>query len=204
MREHWRTRILVAAVLMALMGAATASASHIAGIRATLVSQAGPDVTIDVTGYADYTYAFSTLFIGANTFFGSPLVPAIDWGDGSTVPAFGYGPSTGIPQVATSTVINGINVDVYRGSFSHTYPDTSPYTITVFSTVNPGTPYSTGYQLVTGNILPVTYGTGTVNYVVTNTLTTGAAEEIPTASEAGLLALALLLAGLGIFQLRRA
>ena len=42
------------------------------------------------------------------------------WGDGATVPAYGVGPSTGLPLLATSTVVNGIPARAYRGSFPHT------------------------------------------------------------------------------------
>ena len=192
-------------VVLALIGVTSAPASHIAGIKATVTSESGTDVTIDVTGYADVPYPYSTLFIGVATFFGAPIVPAIDWGDGSTVPFAGYGTGTGIPIVATSTVINGLNVNAYRGSFAHTYADNTPRTITVNSTVNPGTVGGTSYAVITGNY--ATYVTATYSGVyafLSNTVTAfGATEEIPTASEYGLLALALALAGMGVFLLRR-
>jgi hypothetical protein len=194
-------------MVLSLVGVTSASASHIAGIRATVTSEAGTDVTIDVTGYADVPYPYSTLFIGVATFFGAPIVPAVDWGDSSTIPFAGYGSATGIPIFATSTVISGLNVNAYRGSFAHTYADNSPRTITVNSTVNPGTTGSPGYNVITGNY--ATYVTATYSGVyafLSNTATVfgGGPEEIPTASQYGLLALALALAGLGVFQLRRA
>ena len=204
-----RCAAFIFVALLTIGGAPPTSADHIAGLRATLVDQTDTTVDIDVTAYADASYPFTTLWLGVATYFYSPVLPAVDWGDGSTIPFAGSGSYTGIPIIATSTNIGGSNVHVYRGSFSHTYASTTPTTITVATNYGPGTPASTGYNVLTGNYATVAVPTyfGAYSYVytfLTNTLQVFTpTTEIPTTSVHGLLLLALALAGAGLWLLRR-
>ena len=197
-----RVAAALCTAIVLLMGAASVSA-QVAGHKVT-VTNADPatgDVDIYVTGYMDNTYPFTTLWIGFYTFFGG-AAPAIDWGDGSTVPPFGNGPSTGIPRVATSTSISGFNVHVYRGSFSHTYAAPGSYTITSNSVPRP-----INHTPITGNyaLTPTYFGTYAYLFL-SNTAVADLsfdAINIPTTSEVGLLALALALGTAGALFLRR-
>lgn len=197
--------LLAAVVLMAV----PASANHIRGMR---IVQTGLDpntltIDVDVFGYAVDSYLYSTLFVGGNTGYGAAVLPAIDWGDGSTVPFAGYGPVTGIPIIATATSVGGQSVNVYRGSFSHVYAAPGDYTIRTSSVFNSGNP-----PLITGSAYVYTSVIGTVTFTytfVTNTLQAmvGAMPsplEVPTLGFTSLMALALLLAGCATWVLRRA
>jgi len=130
-----------------------ANSSHISGIRITQTGNTGLMVNADVTGF--YTTGSTETTMNLGTYYNQ--VPAIDWGDGSTVPRYGYGSSTGIPLVATSTVVNGIPARAYRGSFSHTYAGAGSYTISANSSCCALT--TPTYTLVTGNIMTTTVST---------------------------------------------
>ena len=191
-----RSLVLCGCALAVLLAAAPATAQPIAGIKATVT---GVDVgllsaDIDLTAYVTPAYPYTTVWVGFGT-TGGGFVPAVEWGDGSTVPPYGYGPFTGIPVVTSSTVVNGQTVDIYRGSFSHVYPAEGEYTIRVNSVESPTTPLITG-SVATYNTIPYVTNTTDVRlrFIVT---------EIPTATEVGLLLLALALAGAAIYILRR-
>jgi len=79
-----------------------ASASHISGVRITQTGNTGLMINVDVTAF--YTTGSTETTANLGTYYNQ--IPAIDWGDGSTVARYGYGPSTGIPLVATSTVVS--------------------------------------------------------------------------------------------------
>ena len=142
-------------LIVLLMLASAASASHISGIRITQTGNTGLMINIDVTGFYTTGSTESTMYLG--TYYNQ--VPAVDWGDGSTVPRYGYGPSTGIPLVATSTVVNGIPARAYRGSFSHTYGSAGGYTISANTYCCPLT--TPTYTLVSGTILTTSFTTST-------------------------------------------
>lgn len=198
--------------VVALLGAAlfvlgsVAASAQVAGHRVTItnIDYGTNTVDVDVTGYMDATYTFSTLWLGFNTYFGSIGAPALDWGDGSTVAPYGNGPSTGIPIVATSTNIGGFNVNVYRGGFSHAYGAPGLYTITANSVPRP-----INHTLVAGTTATTPTYFGTYNYSFAQDTTQADLApvqpviEIPTASEVGLLLLAIGLVGASILTLRR-
>ena len=213
-----RLAVLFAALVLL---ASPVVAEQVAGIKfiETAYDSGTLTVDIDVTQYYDANWTtggapFSTAFMGGNTFFGNPIVPAIEWGDGNTEPFPGYTGGTGIPLVSSSVSIAGAPRNVYRGSFSHTYAADGDYTITVYSAITgggPGTVSATGYDVFTGNYLAATTPTyGYVYPVLTASAEAGAGGggpdflEIPTAGEVGLMALALLLAGSALFLMRRA
>ncbi|MEO1088245.1 MAG: hypothetical protein AAFY88_28780 [Acidobacteriota bacterium] len=111
-------------------------ASHIAGIRITPTGNTGLEINVDISAFYTTGSTASEAYLG--TYYNA--VPAILWGDGATTPRYGYGPSTGVPLVSTSTVVNGVPVRSYRGSFSHTYGSPGAYTITANTRCCPKTP----------------------------------------------------------------
>ncbi len=152
-------------------------AQQVSGIRITQTGNTGLMVDVDVTAF--YTTGATETEAYLGTYYNS--IPAINWGDGSTVPRYGYGPSTGIPLVSTSTVVNGIPARAYRGSFSHTYGSSGNYTISANTRCCPiatptytlvtGTPVTTTVT-TTGVFGPTTFTTSFVQ----NTLAVGAVE----------------------------
>ncbi len=207
MTSHPILRAALLALLLVVVPV-TADASHISGIRITQTAVAGLDVDIDVTAF--YTTGSTETTANLGTYYNQ--VPAVDWGDGSTVPRYGYGSSTGIPLVATSTVVNGIPARAYRGSFSHSYATAGNYTISANTGCCPIT--TPTYTLVSGTILTTTVTTtgpfGPTTFTtsfVQNTLNvaTGvvsSALDIPTASNVALILLAGLLM-IAAFQVLR-
>lgn len=150
-----RAKSFILLALLLILGAGVASASHISGIRITQTGNTGLTIDVDVTAFYSVGSTEISAFLG--TYYGQ--VPAVDWGDGSTLPAYGYGPSTGIPLVAASTVVNGIPARAFRGSFSHTYGSTGNYTIAANTACCPvTTPTNT---LVTGTIQTTAFTTST-------------------------------------------
>ena len=148
-------RTLTLSILALTLAPLVAAASHIAGIRITETNVDNLDVDIDVTAFDSTSSTEASAYLG--TYYNQ--VPAVDWGDGSTVPRYGYGSSTGIPLAATSTSVNGIPVRAYRGSFSHTYGAPGDYSITANTTCCPlSTPT---YTLATGTIVTTTFVTAT-------------------------------------------
>ncbi|MEO1086104.1 MAG: hypothetical protein AAFY88_17835, partial [Acidobacteriota bacterium] len=144
--------VLATIFLLALIPV-TAEASHIAGIRIMQTGNTGLEINVDVTGFYTTGSTETTMYLG--TYYNQ--VPAINWGDGSTTPRYGYGPSTGIPLVSTSTVVNGIPVRAYRGSFSHTFGSPGTYNITAQTRCCPLT--TPTYTLATGTIVTTTVST---------------------------------------------
>ncbi len=128
-------------------------ASHISGIRITQTGNTGLEINVDITAF--YTTGSTESEANLGTYYNQ--IPAADWGDGSTLERYGNGPSTGIPLVATSTVVNGITARAYRGSFSHTYGSAGNYTIEANTGCCPLT--TPTYTLVTGTILTETIST---------------------------------------------
>ena len=146
-----RQRRWVAGILaVGLMLCGIANASHISGIRISQTGNTGLMVNVDVTAFYTTGSTETTAYLG--TYYNQ--VPAINWGDGSTVPRYGYGPSTGIPLAASSTVVNGIPARSFRGSFSHTYGSPGSYTISAQTSCCPLT--TPTYTLVTGAIQTTT------------------------------------------------
>jgi hypothetical protein len=125
-------------------------AQQISGIRISQTGNTGLMVDVDVTGFYTTGSTGTTMYLG--TYY---AIPAVDWGDGSAVAAYGYGTSTGIPLLATSTVVNGIPARAFRGSFSHSYGAAGSYTITANSNCCP----LTTAPLVTGNFVSTVIAT---------------------------------------------
>ena len=187
---------------------------HVSGIRATITDITGLDVTIDVTELyvTNAAWTFGTAWIGvASTIGFFPLFPAVDWGDGATVPWAGYGAAgTGIPISAYNTTVNGVPAHVYVGSFSHTYGAEVDYTVTVNSVNGVGTTAGQAPTIATGSLVgSVTPTFGDTYYFVRNTTTVplapsaSATIEIDTVSDLGLLILALVLAASAVVMLKR-
>ena len=206
------SRLLVAVTLAFL---ASPAAAQLAGVRVTITN--GPfglncfepepeEITVDVdaTIFYDVGLAYATAWLGDSSGFGANA-PAIDWGDGSTVPPL-Y--PTGIPFDTTSTPPGAPGpVRAYRGSFSHIYTSIASTVIRVASHAQN---FSTGYAF-TGNTATVqtpTYSVfGGTRMILTNTtpfmVAIPVCEEIDTVSNVGLLLLALALAVAGMILLRR-
>ncbi len=186
---------------------------HVSGIRATITDITGQDVTINVTEMyvTNMAWTFSTAWIGvASTFGGYPLIPAISWGDGATVPFAGYGPTNGMPVSAYNTTVNGSPAHVYAGSFSHTYADETNYTVTVNSVNGVGTTAGQAPTILTGSLVgSATPTLGNTYYFVRNSTVVplgqlaSATIEIDTVSDLGLLLLALVLAASAVVMLKR-
>ena len=128
----WRpaARILmVGAVLLAF--AAVSQAQFIKGVRvsSTQVDTNNGQLTVAVDVDMYTTLGVSPTVYPVVLQLGNGVVPAIDWGDGfSTISttSINYLDSMGF-----TAADSGLTVYRFRGSFSHTYPDASPRTITV-------------------------------------------------------------------------
>ena len=201
-------------VATSALWAAPASA-QLAGVRVTLVG--GPpslgcfepdpeEITVDAVATVFYGagLAYPTAWLGDSSGFGANA-PAIDWGDGSTVPPLF---PTGIPFDTTSTPPGAPGpVRAYRGSFSHTYTSLDPALIRVASNAQN---FLTGYAF-TGNSATVqtpTYSVfGGTRMILTNSTEFVVAipicEEIDTVSDIGLMLLALAIGAAGLALLRR-
>lgn len=158
-------------------------------------------------------WTFSTAWIGvASTFGGFPLFPAIDWGDGSTVPFAGYGPSTGIPVSAYNTTFNGSPAHVYVGAFSHTYGlGQTTILVTVHSVNGIGTTAGQAPPIITGSLVgSVTPTLGNTYYFLRN-ITQAFIQDPPcvscidvdTTTDLGLILLALALAAAALVMMKR-
>jgi hypothetical protein len=79
----------------------------------------------NVSGTIQYSYFYRTTVDGG--------LPAIDYGDGVTVPA------TTVPMVSSATTGGGGIRRVFRGTFTHTYATPGDYTVRVASACCPGT-----------------------------------------------------------------
>lgn len=140
------------------------------------------------------------------------LPPAIDFGDGQTVPF------ARLPLVSDITADPG----TFRGSFSHTYTTPGNYTITAFvaaaygvalGDITTGDPVSTGPATVTqANVagtdqrtenIDSTEAVGILNTAAVEVVLFSPVSEIPSLGRFGLLALGLALAAFGVVVLRR-
>ncbi len=208
----WKRAVLVAVTLA--LGVSPVSA-QLAGVRVAFVD--GPpvfgcfepfpeEVPVDVVATVFYglglTYA--SAWLGDSTGLG-PNAPALDWGDGSTLPPL---IPTGIPFDTVSTPPGAPGpVRAYRGSFSHTFTSLDPSFIRVASS---GRNFSTDYAF-TGNSVTVqtpSYSIfGGTRMILTNStefaVAIPACEGIDTVSDIGLLLLALALGAVGLALLRR-
>ncbi len=177
------------------------------GIRVGVnaVDPATKNATVSVLVYHSTYYPYTTAWIGDPLF--TPTVPAIDWGDGSTMP-----PITvlggGLPLLGTYTVTNfgGLQVPskVYGALFSHTYPSFGSFTVVTASF--PGINFSPSITGVTGNYTYRGTYVGFPVFIFTNsTVVTLLANvlDIPTASTAGLGILALILAAAGFWLIKK-
>ena len=183
-------------VLMAVV-AVPALAQPVAGVRVVETAFDGTNLDIDFFQYYVASYGnYSTAWIGHSDATGI-LIPAVSWGDGAYEGNAGPFAGTGIPFLASSTTVNGVNVDVYRGSFSHTYTDapTSPVRVVSRRGLAVTTPITGNYYYAFSQ----DFATATLSLAAPSVPVI----EVPTASEAGLLALALLLAGSAFVMIRR-
>lgn len=197
-------------VSLALLLAGPASAQWIAGAKVTVDNIDTDAMSVDITGsiFYDTGVGFSTAFVGVTSGYGT-IAPAIDFGDGSSLPPYWPGGS-GIPFDTTSTPPGAPGpLRAYRMGFSHTYGAADVYTITINSHftggISPGLVF-TGTTTTAPTPSYATFG-GIVTFVQNSEDVDLAPDilvtEIPTASEVGLLALALLLGTAGVFFLRR-
>ena len=132
---------------------ALASASHISGVRVSQTGSTGLTVDVDVTVFYEPDSTENEAYLG--TYYNQ--IPAVSWGDGATVARYGYGPSTGIPLLATSTTVNGVSARAFRGSFSHTYANPGNFVISANSRCCPVT--TPTHPLATGEILTAVIST---------------------------------------------
>lgn len=227
MRKTYKICVVGAALLIAVSSAAWANHddSELQGLRVTVgsVDSVTGDVTITITatGLDSSTFRTGTgLFLGtqflkdANTgtpvlSMISPKIPAIDWGDGSTLAA------TNVP-LSSATGGNGGN-PLYKGQFSHTYATAGSYTIRAFGvhvreggylSTNTNIPYygNAVYQ-PTWKVKSYSGGTNTYRSVAfgvsqTATATLAAVPSLPSKG-LGALAAALALSGAALLTIRR-
>ena len=135
--------VSLAACLLAsavLLGPAIAHANHDdstpVGLRVTVTDVTGNDVTIEVYARGDDSSALPSFRLGSQFFYDhdttssnldrwvTPVPPAIDWGDGSTVL------NTAVPYTGYDT---GAGESLWRGQFTHTYSSPGGQTIRVFA-----------------------------------------------------------------------
>ena len=136
LRAIQRAHLVIAVLLLTLGASIPLSAQHIAGVRISRTgNNASLTVDVDITVF-HWSGDRTTTGLGIrvfSTFFGEPFTvtvrDAINWGDGSVVTPTG----AGLPLVATSTVVNGVPVRAYRGSFSHTYGSPGHYRVNAWS-----------------------------------------------------------------------
>jgi len=193
--------------LIVVLGTGVAVANHdettLRGLRVTVTSVNDFDVTIDVAGqgsdssvlpsarlgsqfFYDYTY-----YPGLNNWTNS-VPPAVDWGDGNSIPNIGV-PFTGT-NAANGTV-------TFRGQFMHTYAAPGDYTIRSFGThIYIGTYTTPSATVLSGNLFSVlspgvvynsgTYtntarSTGTVPVGISNTAMVTVPAAAPTGGGGG-------------------
>jgi len=170
--------------------------------------------TFDITEFLPIQYPYPTAWLGVPLSTYYQAFPAIDYGDGSTLVANGIsGRLTGMPFVSSGTfqTENGgsRSAQLFRGSFAHTYPTQANYTLTAYSTCCNDFPSYSGSGIITGN--KFSFQIKGVYYDLSATAPVNFAgggpgvppEAIPTASRAGLLLLGGVLAGAGLWVLRR-
>ncbi|MEM7352860.1 MAG: hypothetical protein AAF657_18840 [Acidobacteriota bacterium] len=208
---------VVCFVVILMLGLVSSASAQLAGVRVTpTVASTPTDVcggvyppptfTVDASATVFYStgIGFSSAWLGDTSGFGANA-PAIDWGDGSTLPPL-Y--PSGLPFDTTSTPPGAPGpMRAYRASFSHTYSLVPSPVITVYSH---NLLFASGYAF-TGNTVTVqtpTYSVfGGTRMLLTNTaqvLTPAVATcEIDTVSDTGFLLLALAMAAAGLVMLRR-
>ncbi len=181
-------------------------AGGLSGIRiaATTIDSGTLMADVDLTIWYGGTIGFSTAWVGDTTGFGT-IAPAIDWGDGSSLPPI-Y--PTGIAFSTTSTPPGAtLPQRAYRASFSHTYPALGDYVATAYSS---GLIFQTSTPAFTGNTVTLqtpTYSVfGGTRMLLSNTAEIGFVVnplEVPTSSTFGLMAMIVGMVGGAVFLLRR-
>ncbi|MDA8016367.1 MAG: IPTL-CTERM sorting domain-containing protein [Thermoanaerobaculia bacterium] len=196
---------------LAMIFAGPVSAQWIAGASLTVDNVDPGLLQVDVTGSIFYTtgVTFGTAFVGVDSGFGQ-IAPAISWGDGSSIAPY-WPTGNGIPfdQVSTPPGAPG-PVRAYRMAFSHTYGAAGNYDVRINSHFTGGISPAIVFTGTTTTAQTPTYSVyGYVQTFLRNTAAvnlgggTGSLEDIPTMSEIGMLALALMLGLTGMFLLRR-
>ncbi|MCB1045001.1 MAG: IPTL-CTERM sorting domain-containing protein [Acidobacteria bacterium] len=190
--NYHRPLVRVVLFVIFVMGTFTWGQSAQTGIRVTVTDvnttlmQGTIDVTVFDTTSKDAIHPRDRPVDGGSIVIGSSFygIPAIDWGDGNTTP------QTSIPLVTPG------NPATFRGSFSHTYPDTSARTITAFSGC------CVGYNsIITGNIYSST-GSGFV-FIIYNTAALIFGQQVPALSGYALAIFSGLLVLGGLWFMRR-
>ncbi len=188
-RNSPRIALVMGVLLTATLAVQPAWAHHIDGLKASVTS-ADPTthkVNIAVTMYTS-TNSLTVVYpnggtLGLITVFN---IPAINWGDGATLPG-----ATINPAVAVGPP------HVYRGVFSHTYSSNTPRSIKVASTCCANYAGSA----LTGNRIPLfpslTFITPNHFSILTNQAAVIFPSQAPVASQMGLTALAAILVGVG-------
>ncbi|MGD2116112.1 MAG: hypothetical protein PVG07_13745 [Acidobacteriota bacterium] len=142
-------------------------------ITATDVRSESLEADFDVTMYTRL-FTYSTFPAGVPTFG----LPAIDYGDGDTLP------TTTLVLASAGGGPGGSNVYQNLASFTHTYPSPGPYTVTaagyctlcgrseytIFPAGSPGNPTYTGTfdllpTMVIGNLAATTFFSGTTSLI---------------------------------------
>ena len=181
----------VMTLLILLLGTGVAVANHdettLRGLRVTVTSVSDFDVTIDVAGQGSDSSVLPSARLGSQFFYDftyypglnnwtNAVPPAVDWGDGSSIP------NSGLPFTGTDAVNGTIT---FRGQFMHTYAAPGDYTIrsfgshiyiatyttpsatvlsgNLFSVLSPGVVYNSGTYTNS------TRSTGTVPIGISNT-----------------------------------
>ena len=161
---------------------ANAQIQHVGvvGIKPTVTNLDAGTLTADI----DVTENILGVSPNTHSYIGTAHYPAVEWGDGATL----Y--TATVPFVASGPTVQ------YRGSFSHTYPGTGPYTVTVHSTC---CATISGTGTTTGNRIGPATGSGAL---LSNTTVVDFA-SVPVSRWQGLAALAALMLLAGLYLLRR-
>ena len=137
-----RAVLLIVGLLFCAVVNAGHDDSSLIALRATVSNVNAGDVTIDVIARGYSGSQLNSARLGTQFFFDkgtatntpdqwiTPVPPAIDWGDGSTVP------SAVVPRTSfdSSTATNNRSISFYSGQFMHTYAAPGNYTIRLFGT----------------------------------------------------------------------
>ncbi|MEE2775866.1 MAG: IPTL-CTERM sorting domain-containing protein [Acidobacteriota bacterium] len=180
---------LAIVVSLVLLVSVPAFGGHFHGLRITPTGfeSATGQLDVDITVWFDHTAEYGAT-VGTMSY--------VNWGDGEVVT---YSENTYPVYYANETVSagewsGGVQLSVYRGSFSHTYETPEVYTIKAV-----GHGGNTG-ELYAGYMTTVE---GDEGYPAATVVVDTSSSNVPTLPQTGVIVLALGLAGLGAILLRR-
>lgn len=158
--RNLRRVVCLTTAAMVVLGSGVAFAGHdesnLIGLRLTVQNVNQGQVTVQITGQQYSGLAIVSGRLGSQFWYDgstsldrwvTPVPPALDWGDGSTVL------NLAIPftyQTSTSTT-SGRAVSRFTGQFMHTYAAPGNYTIRSFGTAIYAECCSTTYAVTYGN-----------------------------------------------------